>query len=56
MDERGREFSYEINHCKDWIRFNKYENAWWKKETTGKKQDIYWISVDVVTTGVGQKS
>jgi hypothetical protein len=49
LNERGREFAYEMHRREDLIRFNKFTEAWWEKEQTDKKREIFPIPFDVVT-------
>ncbi len=35
LNERGREFSYEMFRREDLIRFGKFSDAWWEKEADG---------------------
>jgi len=32
LDERGREFAYEMFRREDLIRFGRFQDAWWVKE------------------------
>ena len=32
LNERGREFAYEMFRREDLIRFGKFEDAWWEKD------------------------
>lgn len=49
LDERGREFAYEMFRREDLIRFGKYNDAWWEKEATDEKYNLYPIPFDVIT-------
>jgi hypothetical protein len=49
LDERGREFAYEMHRREDLIRFGKFTEAWWEKEASDKKREIYPIPFDVRT-------
>jgi len=55
LDERGREFSYEMFRREDLIRFGKYNNAWWEKKVTDKKYEAYPIPFDVLTANPALK-
>jgi hypothetical protein len=49
IDERGREFAYEMHRREDLIRFGKYNEEWWEKPASDAKYEIYPIPFDVVT-------
>ena len=34
LNERGREFAYEMFSREDLIRFGKFQDAWWEKEAS----------------------
>ena len=37
LNERGREFAYEMLHREDLIRFRKFQEAWWEKSADADK-------------------
>jgi hypothetical protein len=49
LNERGREFSYEMHRREDMIRFGAFNNPWWEKPASDKKYEIYPIPFDVIT-------
>jgi hypothetical protein len=49
LNERGREFSYEMFRREDLIRFNHFTDAWWEKPQSDKKREIFPIPFDVTT-------
>ena len=49
LNERGREFSYEMFRREDLIRFGKYTDAWWEKPASDKNREIFPIPFDVMT-------
>jgi hypothetical protein len=50
LDERGREFAYEMLRREDLIRFGKFEDAWWEKEADADKHyEIFPIPQTVIT-------
>jgi len=50
LNERGREFAYEMHRREDLIRFNKFTEAWWEKEESEKHREIYPIPFNVLTS------
>ena len=49
IDERGREFAYEMHRREDLIRFDKFNEAWWEKPASDEKYKIFPIPFDVLT-------
>lgn len=49
LDERGREFAYEMHRREDLIRFDKFTEAWWEKEESEPYREIYPIPFNVLT-------
>jgi starch-binding outer membrane protein, SusD/RagB family len=49
LDERGRELAYEMHRREDMIRFGKFTEAWWEKEASEEKREIYPIPFNVIT-------
>jgi hypothetical protein len=50
VDERGREFAYEMFRREDLIRFGKFQDAWWDKEQDPDKHyEIFPIPQTVIT-------
>lgn len=41
LDERGRELLWEGYRRQDLIRFGKYNNAWWEKNTSASTRNIF---------------
>ncbi len=55
LNERGREFAYEMFRREDQIRFGTFNDAWWEKEATDKKYELYPIPFDVTTANPALK-
>ena len=56
LNERGREFSYEMLRREDLIRFGKFEEAWWEKPADpDKHNEIFPIPQTVITTNPALK-
>ncbi len=50
LNERGREFAYEMFRREDLIRFGKFEDAWWDKpQDADKHHEIFPIPQTVLT-------
>lgn len=49
LDERGREFAYEMKRREDLIRFGKYGNAWWEKPASDKTRELFPIPLQILT-------
>ena len=50
LNERGREFSYEMKRREDMIRFGHFNDAWWEKAVTDAHYQLYPIPY-AATTG-----
>ncbi len=56
LDERGREFAYEMMRREDLIRFGKFQDAWWEKPADADKHwEIFPIPQTVLTTNPALK-
>ncbi len=56
LNERGREFAYEMFRREDLIRFGKFEDAWWEKDKDADKHtEIFPIPFDVITANPNLK-
>lgn len=56
LNERGREFAYEMKRREDLIRFNQFETAWWEKPADADKtKELYPIPFDVLTANPALK-
>lgn len=55
LNERGREFAYEMFRREDLIRFGHFGDAWWEKEATDAHYNIFPIPFDVVTANPALK-
>lgn len=56
LNERGREFAYEMFRREDMIRFGKFQEAWWEKEAEGDKhKEIFPIPFTVLTANPALK-
>ncbi|HEY2728263.1 MAG TPA: RagB/SusD family nutrient uptake outer membrane protein [Parafilimonas sp.] len=56
LNERGREFAYEMFRREDLIRFGKFENAWWDKDQDADKHyEIFPIPQIVLTSNPALK-
>lgn len=56
LDERGREFAYEMKRREDLIRFGKFGNAWWEKPADAdKNKELYPIPFDILTANPALK-
>jgi hypothetical protein len=49
LDERGREFAYEMHRREDMIRFDKFNEAWWEKNASEEYRKLYPIPFEVIT-------
>jgi starch-binding outer membrane protein, SusD/RagB family len=49
LNERGREFAYEMHRRDDLIRFGKFNEAWWEKEESEEFRQIYPIPANART-------
>lgn len=50
LDERAREFAYEMWRREDLIRFGKFGDAWWEKEASDAHYNIFPIPSNIRTT------
>ena len=50
LNERGREFSYEMKRREDMIRFGHFNDAWWEKPATDAHYQLYPIPYNAITT------
>jgi len=56
LNERGREFAYEMLRREDLIRFGKFEDAWWEKDQDPDKHyEIFPIPETVITANPALK-
>lgn len=49
LDERAREFAYEMFRREDLIRFGKFGEAWWEKETSDAHYKLFPIPFNIIT-------
>jgi hypothetical protein len=49
LNERGREFSYEMHRREDLIRFGHFNDAWWEKPATDAHYELYPIPFAATT-------
>ena len=47
--KRGREFAYEMHRREDLIRFGKFGDAWWEKDASDPKRELFPIPFEVIT-------
>jgi len=55
LNERGREFAYEMFRREDLLRFDKFNEAWWEKETSDPHYNIFPIPFDIITANPALK-
>ncbi len=56
LNERGREFAYEMKRREDLIRFGKFEQAWWEKPADGDKhREIFPVPRNILTVNPALK-
>jgi len=56
LNERGREFSYEMKRREDLIRFGHFEDAWWEKTADANKDhELYPIPANILTSNPALK-
>src|SRR5438045_7720132 len=56
LNERGREFAYEMFRREDLIRFGKFQDAWWEKPADPDKHyEIFPIPQTVLTSNPSLK-
>lgn len=49
LNERAREFAYEMFRREDLIRFGHFTDAWWEKPASDKKYEIFPIPFNILT-------
>lgn len=47
LDERAREFAYEMKRREDLIRFGKFGDPWWEKPASDKTKELYPIPMQI---------
>ncbi|GAB2801037.1 RagB/SusD family nutrient uptake outer membrane protein [Rhabdobacter roseus] len=47
LNERGREFAYEMKRREDLIRFGKFGEPWWEKPASAKTRELYPIPMQI---------
>jgi hypothetical protein len=55
LNERGREFAYEMFRREDLIRFGKFEDAWWAKDATDAHYDVFPIPYNIIISNPALK-
>lgn len=55
LNERGREFAYEMFRREDLIRFQKFEDAWWEKDVTDAQYDVFPIPYNILISNPALK-
>ena len=56
LDERGREFAYEMHRREDLIRFGKFGDAWWAKDQDPDKHyEFFPIPFTILTANPSLK-
>ena len=55
LNERGREFSYEMYRREDLIRFKKFNEAWWEKPASQAYRALFPIPTNVLTANPNLK-
>ena len=55
LDERAREFAYEMMRREDLIRFGKFNDAWWEKEATDAHYEKFPIPSNILTANPALK-
>jgi hypothetical protein len=55
LNERGREFSYEMYRREDLIRFNKFNEPWWEKPASQPFRALFPIPTNVITANPNLK-
>lgn len=55
LDERAREFAYEMCRREDLIRFRHFTDAWWEKPVSDKKYQLFPIPLNVLTANPALK-
>jgi hypothetical protein len=49
LDERAREFSWEMKRREDLIRFGKFTDAWWEKPASAEHRTLFPIPLPILT-------
>jgi starch-binding outer membrane protein, SusD/RagB family len=52
LDERAREFAYEMWRREDLIRFGKFDDAWWEKEASDAHYNLFPIPSNILTSNL----
>lgn len=55
LDERAREFCYEMTRREDLIRFGKFNDAWWAKDATDAHYEVFPIPSNILTANPALK-
>jgi hypothetical protein len=55
LNERGREFSYEMKRREDLVRFGHFNDAWWEKPQSDKHYELYPIPYNAITGNAALK-
>ena len=55
LNERGREFAYEMFRREDLLRFGKFNEPWWEKEASDVHYNIFPIPFDIITANPALK-
>lgn len=55
LDERAREFAYEMTRREDLIRFGKFGDAWWEKDATDAHYNLFPIPSNILTSNPALK-
>lgn len=55
LDERAREFAYEMTRREDLIRFSHFTDAWWEKPVSAKKYELFPIPLNIMTANPALK-
>jgi hypothetical protein len=55
LNERGREFAYEMYRREDLIRFKQFTNAWWEKPASDEHRELFPIPFNVLTSNPNLK-
>jgi hypothetical protein len=55
LNERAREFAYEMHRREDLIRFGNFTEEWWEKPASAETREIYPIPFEVITANPALK-
>ena len=55
LNERAREFAYEMFRREDMIRFGKFQDAWWEKDATDAHYNIFPIPYNIIISNPALK-